>query len=226
MKKVVVVNPKGGCGKTTLATNIACYFANCGHRTALMDFDSQGSSSHWLKQRGGFEPSIHGIVAYERSNRVTKAWLHRLPPNTDRVVVDTPAAMDAQQLADHARGADAILIPVLPSEIDIHAASRVVADLLLVAKIERREERVGVVANRTRRNTRMYQKLMRFLDSLDIPYVATLRDSQNYTRASEMGMGIHDFRSWRVREDLRQWEALTHWLDTRPERILSRRVIA
>ena len=94
------------------------------------------------------------------------------------------------------RDADKVIVPVLPSDIDIHAASRCIADLLLVAKIKRAENRIGVIANRVRKNTLMFQSLMRFLEKLDIPVIATIRDSQNYVRAAEQGVGIHEMKSY------------------------------
>jgi chromosome partitioning protein len=108
---------------------------------------------------------------------------------------------------------------VLPSDIDIHAASRCIADLLLVAKIKRAENRIGVIANRVRKNTLMFHSLMRFLEKLEIPIVATVRDSQNYVRAAEQGVGIHEMKSYLVKEDLAQWETLLAWLE--PERVLA-----
>ena len=110
-------------------------------------------------------------------------------------------------------------MPVLPSDIDIHAASRCIADLLLVAKIKRAENRIGVIANRVRKNTLMFQSLMRFLEKLEIPIVATVRDSQNYVRAAEQGVGIHEMKPYLVKEDLAQWETLLAWLE--PERVLA-----
>ena len=100
------------------------------------------------------------------------------------------------------RDANKIIVPVLPSDIDIHAASRCIADLLLVAKIKRAENRIGVIANRVRKNTLMFQSLMRFLEKLEIPIVATMRDSQNYVRAAEQGVGIHEMKPYLVKEDM------------------------
>ena len=117
------------------------------------------------------------------------------------------------------RDAHKVIVPVLPSDIDIHAASRCIADLLLVAKIKRAENRIGVVANRVRKNTLMFQSLMRFLEKLDIPVIATIRDSQNYVRAAEQGVGIHEMKPYTVKEDLAQWETLLAWLE--PERVLA-----
>jgi chromosome partitioning protein len=104
---------------------------------------------------------------------------------------------------------------VLPSDIDIHACSKVIADLLLVAKIRRQDNRIGVIANRVKRQTLMYQSLIRFLSTLHIPIVATVRDSQNYIKAAELGVGIHEMKPYLVREDLEQWNSLTQWLEQR-----------
>ena len=105
------------------------------------------------------------------------------------MVVDTPAALMAQDMPEMTKNADAIIVPVLPSDIDIHACSRCIADLLLIAKVRRDENRIGVIANRVKRNTVIYQSLMRFLETLRIPVIGTLRDSQNYVRAAEQGVG-------------------------------------
>jgi chromosome partitioning protein len=109
--------------------------------------------------------------------------------------------------------ADKILVPVLPSDIDIHACARCITSLLLVAKVKRAENRLAIIANRVRRNTRMYQSLTRFLGTLDIPIVATLRDSQNFVRAAELGLGLHEMKHYQVSEDLQAWTSLLAWLD-------------
>jgi chromosome partitioning protein len=127
--------------------------------------------------------------------------------------------VEGRALPELTRDAHKIIVPVLPSDIDIHAASRCIADLLLVAKIKRAENRIGVIANRVRKNTLMFQSLMRFLEKLDIPVVATIRDSQNYVRAAEQGVGIHEMKPYTVREDLAQWQTLLAWLE--PERVLT-----
>jgi chromosome partitioning protein len=116
------------------------------------------------------------------------------------------------------RGADAVLVPVLPSDIDIHACSKCIADLLLVAKVRRNDNRIGVIANRVRKHTLIYQSLMRFLATLQIPIVATFRDSQNYIRGAELGVGIHEMKPYLVREDLEQWNPLVDWLESRTPR--------
>jgi chromosome partitioning protein len=131
------------------------------------------------------------------------------------VIVDTPAALEAHKFPEVTRGADAILVPVMPSDIDINATAKCIADLLLVAKIRRSDHRIGIIANRVRANTLVSQSLMRFLNSLDIPLVATLRDTQNYVRAVEAGLGIHEMPRWQVQHDVDHWRQLTDWLGTK-----------
>ena len=212
MQRILVLNPKGGSGKTTIATNLASYFASRGDRPLLSDNDPQGSSTRWLKKRKPEQPLINGIAAFERSSRMTRAWQMRIPADAAHVVVDTPAAVPAQDMPDMTKDADAIIVPVLPSDIDIHACSKCIADLLLIAKVRRDENRIGVVANRVKRNTLIYQSLMRFLETLRIPVIATLRDSQNYVRAAEQGVGLYEMKRQVVEQDLADWQPMLAWL--------------
>lgn len=220
LQKIVVLNPKGGSGKTTIATNLAAYFASRGLKPALMDMDAQGSSSRWLSKRPRDLAPVHGIAGYERNLRVTRAFAMRVPTECERLIVDTPAAVAPQDLPDLTRGAAAIIVPVLPSDIDIHAATKCIGDLLLIAKVKREQRRLAVVANRVKRHTIMYRSLMRFLESLDIPVITTLRDSQNYVRASEAGTGLFDMKPRLVREDTDQWQPLVGWIAHRPDMAL------
>lgn len=212
MQRIVVLNPKGGSGKTTIAINLASYLAARGHRPVLMDFDPQGSSVRWVKKRQPSQPPVQAIAAFEKDSRTTRAFQLRIPNHTTHVIVDTPAALEARQLPEMTRDAHKILVPVLPSDIDIHTCSRCIGDLLLVAKIRREEDRIGVIANRVRRNTLMYQSLIRFLHTLGIPIVAVIRDSQNYVRAAEHGIGVHEMKSHVARADVEQWAPLVTWL--------------
>jgi len=212
MQRILVINPKGGSGKTTIATNLAGYYASLGDRPLLSDNDPQGSSTRWLRKRRPEQAHIQGIAAFERNSRMTRAWQMRIPPDAAHVVVDTPAAVQGQDMPVMTRTADAIIVPVLPSAIDIHVFSKCIADLLLIAKVRRDEHRIGVVANRVKRNTIVYQSLMRFLDTLRIPVIATLRDSQNYVRAAEQGVSLHEMRKAQVEQDLEEWEPLLGWL--------------
>ena len=215
MQRIILLNPKGGSGKTTIATSLAARFAGAGRLPVLMDMDPQASSTRWLKKRPEDLPPIHGIAAFERSSAVTRSWQLRIPAESSAVIVDTPAALDPQSFAEITRGADAVLVPVMPSDIDIHAAAKCISDLLLVAKVRRSQGRLGVIANRVRGNTLISHTLMRFLRSLDIPLVTTLRDTQNYVRAAQIGVGIHELPDWQVRRDVEDWTALEDWLGSR-----------
>ena len=214
-RRITILNPKGGSGKTTLATNLAAYYASRGMGTALMDYDPQGSSTRWLKLRPQTLPGIHGVVAWRNEPGMTRSFQLRVPPGTARVVVDTPAAIEPQRFDEFTRDADAIVVPVLPSQIDIHACARCIEHLLTTAKIKRREERIAVVANRVRPNTLVFRSLMRFLETLDIPIIATLRESQNYIRSFEMGQGLHEMQAERSLPDVEQWAPLISWVESR-----------
>ena len=216
MQRIVVLNPKGGSGKTTIAVNLASYFANTQQRPALLDLDPQGSSLRWCKKRNPRLPWVHAIALSPNDGRTTRSFQLRVPEGTTHLIVDTPAAIPAHHMPELTRQADKILVPVLPSDIDIHACSRCIRDLLLVAKVRREDNRLGVIANRVRRNTVIYQSLLRFLGTLGVPIVASVRDSQNYVRSAEHGLGVHEMKPYLVREDLEQWAPLIEWLSQPP----------
>ena len=216
--KVVVLNPKGGSGKTTLAFSLAGYLASTGRSVGLLDMDRQGSSTHWLKNRPESLPAIRALAApASGSGRV------EVPEDVDYVVIDAPAGLTGDQLIDYTCGAHAIVVPVLPSDLDIHAASRLVSQLLLKAQVSRRNGRLGIVANRVKERTVAYKQLLRFLDRLSINLIGTLRDSQNYTHAAADGRCIHEMAPSQVRKDTEQWQAITAWLESRLSTPLTQR---
>jgi len=205
MRHIMVLNAKGGCGKTTIATNLASYYTwEREQNVVLADFDPQGSSMAWLKARDEIWPEIRGIAAWQEPLRV--------PKDTDVVVMDAPARVQGKELTALVRRAETIIVPVLPSPIDIRAAADFLKDLLTTGKVSRKETKVAVVANRVRENTLIYHTLEAFLSSLKIPFVTTLRDTQNYIRAEERGVGIFEMAPSAVWQDLEQWEPLTRWL--------------
>jgi chromosome partitioning protein len=212
-RKLLVLNPKGGSGKTTLATNLAAYYAVHGFQPALVDMDAQGSSLRWLEKRPSDSPRVHGVKGFDLPSNVTRSFALQAPVESRRVVVDTPAGLPRDELMWVTRDAERILIPVLPSDIDIHTATRCVADLLLAAKIPRSANRIAVVANRVKRNTLIFRSLMRFLTSLQIPVVGVLRDTQNYVRAFEAGQGIHELRGGTHGQDVAHWATVLDWLE-------------
>lgn len=207
------MNPKGGSGKTTIAMNLAAYYAANDRVPALIDLDAQASSTRWLAKRTAAVGAIHGISPFNVPAKVTRAFAMRIPNDADRVIVDTPAALSKQQFAEVTGDADRIIVPVLPSEIDIQAATRCIADLLLAGKVQRADNRLAVVANRVKRNTLIFRSLMRFLEALRIPVVAVLRDSQNYIRAAESGLGLHEMTGARFRIDQAHWVSLIDWIE-------------
>jgi chromosome partitioning protein len=213
MQRILVLNAKGGCGKSTIATNLAGYFASRGLVTALMDHDPQGSSMKWLSLRGSDLPNIHGIAAHEKRLAVTRAFQLRLPLHAQRVVMDVPAGVAGLQMREYVAQADVVLVPVLPSPIDIHAAAHFVQDLLLVGRLRQSGTRLAVIANRVRQNTIVFRNLEKFLNSLNLPLVATLRDSQSYIRAAELGVSIHELDERRVERDRARWNDLLVWLE-------------
>jgi len=215
MRKIVIANLKGGSGKTTVATSLAAWLGGAGHDTCLLDLDPQGAASAWLRRRPNNRPRIRGIAPPPRSRAVTMSFALRIPPLVDRLIVDTPAGLIGADLADTVRGAAAVLIPVLPGEMDSAAAARTIRDLLLVAKLGRHSGRVAVVANRVRRRTVGARRLERFIANLDIPLVATLHDSQAYAHAIREGLGLNELKSYRTRGEREAWQPLLEWLAER-----------
>ncbi|MBD3670503.1 MAG: AAA family ATPase [Gammaproteobacteria bacterium] len=233
-RRILVVNAKGGCGKTTIATNLAAIFSRK-QSTMLLDYDPQGSSMRWLKQRVDDHPKVIGMRGGEGAYQpnVTRTWLMQ-NPDYERTVIDAPAGVAGHDLARLVHQADTILIPVQPSPIDIAASADFIRDLLLEGKVRSLNIRLGVVANRVKANTRVYQSLRRFLSTLHLPFVGVLRDTQNYMKAAEQGLGVHELTPSQVRQDVQQWQPILHWLDRKPyveavtnrERISAREVPA
>jgi len=211
LNKIVVLNPKGGCGKTTLSTNLASYYANNGPIPTVMDCDPQGSTMAWIERRAVHLPPIHGIAGYKNSMNATRTL--QLPQETRRLIIDSPAALEGPEIHDLIYEASNILIPVMPSPIDIRAAAKFIAELLLVAQLDRGEIQVGIVANRTRKNTKSLHQLMRFLTSLKIPIIAMLRDTQNFVAAVEEGIGIYELPHYKAKRDIYQMARIVSWLD-------------
>jgi len=213
MRSILVLNAKGGCGKTTLATNLASYYAGRKKSVALIDFDPQQSSMDWLEARPEKRPPIHGIAAGDGSLRV--------PRNSDVVIMDAPAAVHAQALTSLVRRAETVIMPVLPSPIDIRAAHRFTEELFRVGKVNRKQIRLAAVVNRARENSPGRYLLEEYLHGVKLPgggrlpLVAVLRSSQNYIRAAERGMGVFELGPMAVAHDLELWRPLLRWLNSK-----------
>ena len=205
MRHIMVMNAKGGCGKSTLATNIASYFAHEGYAVALADYDPQRSGLDWLERRPDNRPAIAGVAGFE-------SGLKKAPRNADFLIIDAPARSHGKELVDLVRHAETIIVPVLPSTIDIQASDRFIKELKEVGKVERKEAKIGVVANRVREYTLIFEELDEHLTSARVPYLASLREAQNYVRAYTRGLGIFELPEYLAWPDWEQWEPLTKWL--------------
>ncbi len=173
----LVINPKGGSGKTTVATNLASYFAANGMATAVMDFDPQGSTMNWLRLRPAHARKVHGANAAPQKTGLRTFNMH-VPAGTEQLIIDAPAGASGLVLQDMLSRAHCILIPVAPSAIDIHATANFIRDLLLTGKIRANNIRLGVVANRVRKANPVYEPLERFLKALNLPLLARVSDSE------------------------------------------------
>jgi chromosome partitioning protein len=207
MRTIMTLNQKGGCGKSTLASNLASYYTTQGKTVALVDLDPQNCSLEWLKARDAQRPAIHGVPG---TNGEIK-----LPKEADVVIYDAPAGVHGKDLAPLLKRVQTALIPVLPSPIDMRACAHFIQDILTVGRVSRDQVKLAVVANRVREHTLSYQHLETFLKALDIPFVATLRDTQNYIRAAERGLGIFELAPSSVEPDLEQWQPLVRWLNSK-----------
>jgi len=210
LNKIVILNPKGGCGKTTLATNLASYFALRGPTPTLIDCDPKGYTERWLERRPPGSRKIQGIASDEFEMNGYRHWPFRTPKEAGAVIIDSPAALSRRDISELTRDADCILVPILPSTFDIQVSTNFIAELLLLTDFDLP---VAVVANRTRQHTKSLKMLMRILANLETPTIAVLRDSQNYVHAAAHGLGIYEMPHFRVRQDLEQMDLIIDWLD-------------
>ena len=208
MRHVMVLNAKGGCGKSTLSTNIAVFFAKGGHQVCIADYDPQRSSLDWLAQRPADLPPIGGVAAFEEG-------LRQVPRSTDVLVIDAPARVHGLELNELVRRAETIIVPVLPSSVDMKACAHFMAELLEIGKVSRKQARLGLIANRVREHTLIYEELDQYLSKLKVPYLGCLREAQNYVRAYARGMGVLELPEYLASPDWKQWEPIGEWLGTK-----------
>ncbi|QGX41448.1 ParA family protein [Permianibacter aggregans] len=210
--RILVINSKGGAGKTTIATNLASWLSRRGERTVLLDADPQGSSHYWVSHREQALPSVHG-VKIDNNSRTTRSFQWRAPKSTRWLITDAPPGMNGPALDDLLQDHDLIVVPVLASDIDIRASARFIGELLLTQSMRRKRRPIAVVANRVKQHTKAWERLQKFLLSLNIPYPATLRDTQNYVRAYAEGRGVADYPQQSHERDRDDWQTLLCWLD-------------
>jgi chromosome partitioning protein len=204
MPVVVVANPKGGVGKSTLATNIAGYFASKGHAVMLGDADRQQSSRLWLGLR---PPAARPISTWE----VSSDLIVKPPKGTTHVVLDTPGGLSGRRFNDVMKLADKVIVPLQPSVFDIFATRAFLDQLAEHRKASHMQ--VGIVGMRVDSRTLSADKLHDFVNSLGLPVLGDLRDTQNYVHLAARGLTLFDVAPGRVERDLAQWQALCQWLD-------------
>jgi chromosome partitioning protein len=211
MRHIMVMNSKGGCGKSTIATNLAVCYALDGATVALADFDPQRSCLDWLDMRASARAPIHGVAAYEDG-------LKGIPRNADVVVIDAPARSHGKELNELVRRAETIIVPVLPSTIDMLATEKFIDELLHVGKVERKQVKIGLVGNRIKRYTLIFDELETFLKKQKAPYIGALRDAQNYVRAYTRGLGVLELPEYLAWPDWAEWAPVLSWLESKRSR--------
>jgi len=214
MRTVLVINSKGGCGKTTVTTNLASYYAASGARVAIKDYDPQGSSLQWLRSRPAHLPRIHGANAAPQKGHLLKSLQTWVPADTDILLIDAPGGVKGILLQELMGKAEFVVIPVGPSSIDVHATADFLKDLLLLGRVRSRNIKVVVVANRVRSSMPVYEPLERFLKSLSLPFLTRIRDSDAYIRAAEQGLGVFEMDPNESTTERQEFLPILRWLDS------------
>jgi chromosome partitioning protein len=216
VQRILVASSKGGCGKTTLATNLAVALARRGRRVWMIDADAQGSSAEWVQARAATRPAIGLTHSAEGGAVSTAVWSLKIPPATDVLVVDTPAGLRPHQLSELLRRCDTLLVPIVPSGIDTRASSAFLAELVRALPVRSGAVRVGLVANRVKARTLAARALPEFTGTLPFPLITSLRDAQAYVLAAAAGHGVFDYQGPGVAGCHQDWAALLEWLIPEP----------
>ncbi len=204
MRTILVLNPKGGSGKSTISTNLAGFFACWGVRVTLMDFDSQASSMEWLAARPESCPVIKGVAVQNDEPPVLD--------ETDYLIIDVPSGYYTEQLLPWIQRAERIIVPVLPSPHDIRATKHFLDWMATDERLEDCAPAIGIIANRVKENTRSFKLIKSFLQTVNLPCIGILRDTQNYVLAAQYGLSIFELPSYEVKKDLLQWQRFVKWL--------------
>lgn len=202
MKSILIANPKGGSGKTTLATNLASYFAALGHQVMLSDLDRQQSSAQWVQRRPLALPLIHTHTQRGKAPAFKPDWM----------IADSPAGLRDDKLSAAVKDADCVIVPVQPSAFDIGATRDFLEVLIEEKAIRKNKTFVALVGMRVNNRTNSAVNLAEFMDQAGFPVLTYLRNAQAYVTATEQGLGIFDMRPSMVEQDLQQWEPLLQWV--------------
>jgi chromosome partitioning protein len=202
-RNVLVANPKGGSGKTTLATNLAGYFATRGRHVVLSDMDRQRSALGWLDRRSERLPLIHGLDGRGK---------HADSLSADWTIIDSPAGLRGDKLSDAVKRADWVIVPIQPSAFDMAATTEFLEVLREEKAVRKSRTFVAIVGMRVDSRTRAAAALEAYLEDADFPVMGNLRSAQVYALAAEQGASLFDIRPSQVAKDLQQWAPLLHWL--------------
>lgn len=202
MKNILIANSKGGCGKTTLATNLAGYFASVGDHVALADLDRQQSARRWLACRPTFMATIHDYRDYKKQSLPKLEW----------VIADSPAGFKDEKMADAVKEAHAVLVPIQPSAFDIGATQDFLDALLAEKAIRKQKTLVALVGMRINARANATQRLAEFMQESELPILTYLRNAQVYATAAELGLSLFDLRPGFVAQDIAQWQLLLDWV--------------
>ena len=206
MRTILVASSKGGAGKSTVSTNLAAYFAVEGKATALLDADKQKSSTHWCEKRAYMETAVLPLDGTRRG------WDKSLPDGIQRLVVDAPAGAMGEDLVAFLDMADAVIVPVLPSAIDLEATVPFLNTLVAHPRVKKGKLPVGIVANRLKPWTSASQQAVAQLKSWPYPVVGELRDTQAYVLMAALGKSLFDYHSEQIRSHQEDWAPLLRWL--------------
>ena len=208
MRSILVLNTKGGSGKTTIATTLASFYASIGQSVALVDLDAQESSISWLKARSSAKPPIIGVKGYGEKIR----------RGIDYKIIDAPAGLQGSALTKVLNMAESVIIPVLPSPIDMRAAGEFIKDMKKHSRVVKKKSKIALVANRGRDYTNIYWELDEFLEKQRIPFLGMIRDSQNYIRAAKKGLGIYEMAPGITEVDRSYFDLIIDWLNSKKSR--------
>jgi len=220
MKTTLVINPKGGAGKTTIATNLASYFASERIPCTLMDYDPQGSSLNWLRLRSAALPRIHGANAAPEKYGRLRSFEMYVPPETRHLVIDAPAGVSGILMHEMMARAHSIIVPLVPSSIDLHATGNFLRDIASLRRVLGENIRMAVVANKVRRSMPAYPPLQDLLDSLGLKLLARVVDSDVYMKAAEAGCGVFEMNPGVAVAECRQFTPIAEWVTDAPARSL------
>lgn len=206
MRTILVASSKGGAGKSTVSTNLAAYFAVEGKATALLDADKQKSSTHWCEKRAYMETAVLPLDGTRRG------WDKSLPDGIQRLVVDAPAGAMGEDLTAFLDMADAVIVPVLPSAIDLEATVPFLNTLVAHPRVKKGKLPVGILANRLKPWTSASQQAVAQLKTWPYPVVGELRDTQAYVLMAALGKSLFDYHSEQIRSHQEDWAPLLRWL--------------